>query len=199
MFTTSEPPKYSNSNSPNLCFDFFYWICNKQFEVNIRLRFRKGCVIPEQLALLLIKQKNHNKRFGEFEFEYFGDSDVVNKIFNCKFHNPIRVSGYTLLPMFRVFTPNQQFKMSSSVVESIKWRLLSTWFLSLIILSLKFSWFYSTYFVHYGINLEGTADKTGRAIQLVNLCSLLSNTQVYKVRKLLKIEIKSHIKIFFSW
>ena len=24
--------------------------------------------------------KNHNKRFGEFEFEYFGDSDVVNKL-----------------------------------------------------------------------------------------------------------------------
>ena len=49
-------------------------------EANIRLRFRKGCVIPERLALLLIKQKNHNKRFGEFEFEYFGDSDVVNKL-----------------------------------------------------------------------------------------------------------------------
>ena len=33
-------------------------------------------MIPEQLALLLIKQKNHNKRFGEFkfEFEYFGGS-----------------------------------------------------------------------------------------------------------------------------
>ena len=25
--------------------------------------------------------KNHNKRFGEFKFEYFGDSDVVNKLF----------------------------------------------------------------------------------------------------------------------
>jgi len=37
-------------------------------------------VIPEQLAQLLIKQINHNKRFGEFEFEYFGDSDVVNKL-----------------------------------------------------------------------------------------------------------------------
>ena len=49
-------------------------------EANIRLRCRKDCVIPEQLALLLIKQKNHNKRFGEFEFEYFGDFDVVNKL-----------------------------------------------------------------------------------------------------------------------
>ena len=37
-------------------------------------------MIPEQLALLLIMQKNHNKRFGEFEFEYIGDSDVVNKL-----------------------------------------------------------------------------------------------------------------------
>ena len=37
-------------------------------------------MIQEQLALLLIKQKNHNERFGEFEFEYFGDSDVVNKL-----------------------------------------------------------------------------------------------------------------------
>ena len=104
---------------------------------------------------------------------------------NSKFHNPIRVSGYTLLPMFRVFTPNQQFKMSSSVVESIKWRLLSTWFLFLIILSLKFCWFYSTMY-KYGVILKGTVDKTGRAygyFQLVNLCPLLSNTQVYKVPK----------------
>jgi len=49
----------------------------------MRLRFRKGCVIPEQLALLLIKQKNHNKRYREFEFEYFGDSNVVNKLDLC--------------------------------------------------------------------------------------------------------------------
>jgi hypothetical protein len=45
-----------------------------------RLGFRKGCVNPERFALLLIKQKNQNKRFGEFEFEYFGGSDVVNKL-----------------------------------------------------------------------------------------------------------------------
>ena len=50
-------------------------------EKNIRLGFRKGCVIPEWFALLLIKQKNHNKRFGEFEFEYFGDSNVPNKLY----------------------------------------------------------------------------------------------------------------------
>ena len=35
-------------------------------------------MIPEQLALLLIEQKNHNKRFGEFE--YFGGSDVANRL-----------------------------------------------------------------------------------------------------------------------
>ena len=49
-------------------------------EKNIRLGFRKGWVIPERFALLLIKQKNQNKRFGEFEFEYFGGSDVANKL-----------------------------------------------------------------------------------------------------------------------
>ena len=49
-------------------------------EKNIRLGFRKGCVNPEQFALLLIKQKNHNKRFVEFEFKYFGGSDVANKL-----------------------------------------------------------------------------------------------------------------------
>ena len=38
-------------------------------------------MIQERFALLLIKQKNYNKRFGEREFEYFGDSDVVNKLF----------------------------------------------------------------------------------------------------------------------
>ena len=37
-------------------------------------------MIPEQFALLLIKQKNHDKRFGEFEFKYFGGSDVANKL-----------------------------------------------------------------------------------------------------------------------
>ena len=51
-----------------------------QFEALSGLGFRKGCVIPERLALLLIKQKKYNKRFGEFEFEYFWDSDVVNKL-----------------------------------------------------------------------------------------------------------------------
>ena len=48
----------------------------------IRLGFRKGWVIPEWFAILLIKQKNHKKRFGEFEFQLFGDSDVVNKLFS---------------------------------------------------------------------------------------------------------------------
>ena len=55
-------------------------------EKNIRLGFRKGCVIPERFALLLIKQKNHNKKFGEFEFEYFGGSDVPNKLFVTKIY-----------------------------------------------------------------------------------------------------------------
>ena len=48
-------------------------------EKNIRLEFRKGFGIPEGFALRLIKQENHNKRFGEFEFEYFGGSNVANK------------------------------------------------------------------------------------------------------------------------
>ena len=34
----------------------------------------------EQFALLLIKQKNHNKIFGELEFKCFGGSDVTNKL-----------------------------------------------------------------------------------------------------------------------
>ena len=49
-------------------------------EKNIRLGFIKGFVITEWFVLLLIKQKNHNKRFGEFEFEYFGGSDVMNRL-----------------------------------------------------------------------------------------------------------------------
>ena len=50
-------------------------------EKNIRLGFRKGWVIQERFILLLMKQKNHNKRFEEFEFKYFGGSDVVKKLF----------------------------------------------------------------------------------------------------------------------
>ena len=59
---------------------FFYWFCNKQFEALSASRFRKGCMILEQLALLLIKQKNHNRSFGKFKFEYFGSSHCVNKL-----------------------------------------------------------------------------------------------------------------------
>ena len=83
LFATLEPPKFSNSNSPKLCFDLFNESATNELEANIRLRFRKGFVIPVWLALLLIKQKNHNKRFGGFEFEYFGDSDVVYKLDLC--------------------------------------------------------------------------------------------------------------------
>ena len=46
-------------------------------EKNIRLGFRKGCVIPEQFDLLLIKQKNHDK---DSENSYFGGLDVANKL-----------------------------------------------------------------------------------------------------------------------
>ena len=53
-----------------------------ELEKNIRLEFGKRCVIPERFALFLIKQKNLNKRFGEFEFQYFGGSDVANKLYN---------------------------------------------------------------------------------------------------------------------
>ena len=56
-------------------------------EKNIRLGFRKGFVNPERFTLLLIKQKNHNKRFGEFKFEYFGGSDVTNKLINLQTSN----------------------------------------------------------------------------------------------------------------
>ena len=49
-------------------------------EKNIRLGFKKVCVNLERFALLLIKQKNHSKRFGEFELEYFSGSDVANKL-----------------------------------------------------------------------------------------------------------------------
>ena len=45
---------------------------------NIRLGFRKDCVNPEQFVLN--QAKNHNKGFGEFKFEYFGGSNVVNKL-----------------------------------------------------------------------------------------------------------------------
>ena len=49
-------------------------------EKNIRLGFRKGWVILKRFTLLLINKKKHNKKFVEFEFEYFGGSDVANKL-----------------------------------------------------------------------------------------------------------------------
>ena len=53
-------------------------------EKNIRLAFRKSCVNPDRFALLLIKQKNYNKIFGEIEFEYFGGSDGANKLYGSR-------------------------------------------------------------------------------------------------------------------
>ena len=41
-------------------------------------------MIPDQLALLLIKQKNYNKILGEIEFEYFGGSDGANKLYGSR-------------------------------------------------------------------------------------------------------------------
>ena len=54
----------------------------------------------------MIKQKHHNKRFGEFE--YFGGSDVVNKSFISK--DP---------PLEVVVMPKRQIKMSRTI--SIGW------------------------------------------------------------------------------
>ena len=71
MFVTSEPPKYSNSNSQNLCFDFF----NDTVTNNLRQILDSGAIDST-----FDQAKNHNKRFGEFEFEYFGGSDVTNKL-----------------------------------------------------------------------------------------------------------------------
>ena len=65
-------------------FWFFLMILRQTFwgalEKNIWSGFIKGCVIPEWSALLLIKQRNHNKRFGEFESKCSGGSDVANKL-----------------------------------------------------------------------------------------------------------------------
>ena len=80
LFMTSESPKYSNLNSPNLFFNFF----NESATNNLRqiLDWYVGKVVWfwNNWPYLKKKKKNHNKRFGGFEFEYFGDSDVVNKL-----------------------------------------------------------------------------------------------------------------------
>ena len=70
-------------SSKSLCW-FFLMIPRQTIwgalEKNIRLGFRKVCVIPEWFALLLIKNKKHNKRFGKFKFKYFRSYDVTNKL-----------------------------------------------------------------------------------------------------------------------
>mgnify|MGYP006975907658 CR=1 FL=1 len=58
LFAKSESPKYLNSKFLTL----IEWICNSK----------------SQNMLYRIIYKNHNKRFGEFE--YFGGSDVANKL-----------------------------------------------------------------------------------------------------------------------
>jgi len=88
LFTTSESPKYSNSQ-------IFFW--NFVVYKNLVFAWSKVgrsieitqtfltliawvCNLKPQNILYRIILENHNKRFGAFEFQYFGGSDVANNL-----------------------------------------------------------------------------------------------------------------------
>ena len=80
LFTTLESPTYSNSNFPNLFLWFFCLIRSRanssgitQPFLNLNLIFASNCLLQNQY-------KNSKQRFGGFEFEYFGGSDVATKL-----------------------------------------------------------------------------------------------------------------------
>ena len=73
LFATSEPPKYSNSNSPNLCF------CLLKGDKKTFLLVENIFWTNENIFLSPFNKLK--QRFRELEFKYFGGSDVVNKLF----------------------------------------------------------------------------------------------------------------------
>ena len=72
LFTTSDPPKYLNSNSPNLCF------CLLKGDKKTFSLVQK--IFSTNKNVFLSPFNKQKQRFGELEFEYFGGSDVVNKL-----------------------------------------------------------------------------------------------------------------------
>ena len=72
LFTTSDPPKYSNSNSPNLCF------CLLKGDKKTFLLVENIFWTNENVFLSPFNKEK--QRFGELEIGFFGGSDVVNKL-----------------------------------------------------------------------------------------------------------------------
>ena len=83
---TSEPPKYSNSNSPNLCF------CLLKGDKKTFLLVENIFWTNENVFLSPFNKQK--QRFGELEFEYLGGYDVVNKLdVRAQFQGSGLVSG----------------------------------------------------------------------------------------------------------
>ena len=86
LFATSEPPKYSNSNSPNLCF------CLLKDDKKTFLFVENIFWTNENVFLSPFNKQK--QRFGELEFEYLGGYDVVNKLdVRAQFQGSGLVSG----------------------------------------------------------------------------------------------------------
>ena len=77
LFTTSDPPKYSNSNSPYLCFCLL-----KGDKKTISL---VQTIFSNNKNVFLSPCNKRKQRFGELKLEYFGGSDVVNKLIKANF------------------------------------------------------------------------------------------------------------------
>ena len=73
LFATLDPPKYSNSNSPNLCF------CLLKGDKKTFLLVENIFWTNENVFLSHFNKQK--QRFVELEFEHFGGSDVVNKLY----------------------------------------------------------------------------------------------------------------------
>ena len=72
LFTTYDPPKYSNYNSPNLCF------CLLKGDKKTFSLVQK--IFSTNKNVFLSPFNKQKQRFGELEFKYFGGSDVANKL-----------------------------------------------------------------------------------------------------------------------
>ena len=72
LFTTSDPTKYSNSNSPILCF------CLLKGDKKTFSLVQK--IFSTNKNVFLSPFNKQKQRFEGFEFKYFGGSNVANKL-----------------------------------------------------------------------------------------------------------------------
>ena len=105
LFTTSDPPKYSNSNSPNLCFCLF-----------------KG----DKNTFLLVENffwTNENGIFGELEKMEIEDNTILIEIswpLDSQFRHSLKFTCMNGLPKVSTFKTRFEFQLGCILISLVK-------------------------------------------------------------------------------